>query len=75
MSKTARAPKQPGENAALKRRIERAEAITSALVADVEVLKKRMDKVEVVKAGPQEPDVAEPELPFEAQKQSFPGPE
>jgi hypothetical protein len=53
--------KEPGANAALKRRLERTEAIVSALVADVELIKQRLAKVEVVKAGPQDPAVMEPD--------------
>jgi hypothetical protein len=43
--------------AALEKRIEKLEKLVSALVSDGEFLKQRLAKVEVVKAGPQEPDI------------------
>lgn len=64
MTKGRKQTKPPGENAAFKRRLERAEAITSALVADVEV-RQRLDKLEVVRTP--SPTTTEP-APEEPQK-------
>lgn len=65
MSRTVRAKPQ-GENAALRTRLERAEKIISALVADTESIKQRLAKVEVVRTP--SPTTTEPELPFNEQK-------
>lgn len=43
---------------ALGRRIKRVEQLIAALVTDMEFIKQRLAKVEVVKAGPKDHDVA-----------------
>jgi hypothetical protein len=49
--------------AAMRKRLDHAEKLISALVTDMEFLKQRLAKVEVVKAGPQEPDIADEQRP------------
>lgn len=44
--------------AAMRKRLDHAEKLISALVTDMEFIKQRLAKVEVVKAGPKDHDVA-----------------
>lgn len=55
--------KEAQKVAEFRKRLEKAEKLVSALIMDVEFLKQRLAKVEVVKAGPQEPDIADEQRP------------
>jgi hypothetical protein len=67
MSKTIRAPKQQGANVQLREALKRLEGRVGALETALREQDGRLAKVEVVKAGPQDPAIVEPD-PQEPQR-------